>query len=103
MAVATVVRFQVNPGRGPEFMALLAKAKGMHEAAGGKVRVWTATIAGADTNSVSYVIEHKTMTAFAKFTDKMAADTKWQAFLTKAQATQSARQLSGVLITEAVL
>jgi hypothetical protein len=103
MAVSTVSRFRANPGKQAELMALLTKAKAMHVAAGGKVRVWTATIAGPDTGSVSYVIEHKTMAAYAKFVDKMAADAKWQAFIAKAQAAPISQILSSALITEAAI
>jgi hypothetical protein len=104
MAVATVVRFQINPGRQLEFMTLVGEAKGIHEGLGGKVRVWNATIAGPDSGTVSYVIEHKDMAAYASFSDKMAADAKWLAFAAKAfNANPTSRVLSSVLITEAAV
>lgn len=104
MAVAQVFRFQVSPGKQVEFMANVAEAKRMQEAAGAKVRVWNAVFAGADTNTVGYVVEHKDMAAFASFTDKMQADAAWQAFLIKAfPANPAGTVLGGALIQEAVV
>ncbi len=83
MAVAQVVQFQIVPGRNPEFMTNVAAGKKIHERLGGRVRVWAATAAGPNTGTVSYVIEHDDLAAFASFSDKLAADSEWQEFLAK--------------------
>ena len=104
MAVATVTRFQVNPGRNADFMALVAEAKKIHARLGATVRVWNATLAGADSGTVSYVIEHKDIAAYASFSDKLAADAEWQKFLPKAfSANPTSRAVSAALITEAAV
>lgn len=104
MAVATVTRFQINPGKGPDFMALVVEAKRIHERLGGKVRVWNATIAGPDSGTVSYVIEYTDMAAYASFTEKLTADAEWQKFVPKAfSANPAGRALSAALITEAAV
>ncbi|MDP9238220.1 MAG: hypothetical protein M3P30_12635 [Chloroflexota bacterium] len=104
MAVATVVRFAINPGKNQEFMALAAEAKKIHERLGGKVRIWNATLAGPDSGNVSYVIEHANIAAYASFSDKMGADAEWLKFVPKAfSANPAGRALSSVLITEATM
>ena len=83
MAVAQIVQFRINPGKNQEFNAQVAEAKGHHERLGGRVRVWQATAAGPNSGIVSYVIEHKDLAAFATFSDKLAADAQWLAFVAK--------------------
>lgn len=104
MAVALVTQFQINPGRNLEFMSLVSEAKKVHERLGGKVRVWTASVAGPNTGNVSYVIEHANLAAYAAFTDKLLADTEWQAFVVKAFSTNpTSRVLGSTLATEATV
>lgn len=104
MAVITVARWQVNPGRQQEFMALVGEAKRIHERLGGKVRVWNVTLAGPDSNTISYSVEHKDMTAFGSFTDKLAVDAEWLALGAKAMTPNpTARLLSQSLGTELIV
>ena len=100
MAVATVATFQVLPGKNQQFQALIAEAKKHHERLGGRVRIWTATIAGENSNNVLYVIEHDDIVAFANFTEKTNADSEWQAFIAKALADPSSTWVSSSLLNE---
>jgi hypothetical protein len=100
VAVATVATFQVLPGKNQQFQANVAEGKKLHERLGGRVRVWQATIAGENSNSVLYVIEHDDLAAFANFTQKAAADSEVQAFTAKIQANPSATWVSSSLVTE---
>ncbi|MEP6659423.1 MAG: hypothetical protein ABJD24_05860 [Acidimicrobiales bacterium] len=86
-------------GKLGEFMGNAAEAKKIHERLGGKVRV-SQTLFGGQPMTVVYVIEHQDMTAFAKFSDKMSADTEWQKFWTSAMASPSADFLQSSLLQE---
>ncbi len=83
MAVAQVVQFRIVPGRNEEFAKNVAAGKKIHERLGGRVRVWTALIAGPNTGIVSYVIEHDDLAAFADFSAKLTADPEWVEFTAK--------------------
>jgi hypothetical protein len=84
MAVVQVFQFRVTQGKAVEFNAQVTEAKKIQERLGGSVRVWQATAAGPNTGLVSYVVEHKGLAEFAAFSDKLAADATWQAFVAKA-------------------
>jgi len=101
MAVAQVFQFQINPGKNQEFNAQVAEAKKIQERLGGRVRVWQATMAGPNSGFISYVIEHDNLAAFATFSDKLAADADWLAFVAKTfGANPSARVVAGSLANE---
>ena len=101
MAVAQVFQFRIRPGRNQEFNAQVAEAKKIQERLGGRVRVWQATAAGPNTGLVSYVVEHQNLAAFAGFSDKLQADSEWQAFVAKVfTADPSGNIISAVLANE---
>jgi hypothetical protein len=101
VAVAQVIQFRINPGRNQEFNAQVAEAKKLQERLGGRVRVWQATAAGPNTGLVSYVIEHPDLAAFAAFSDKLNADSQWQAFVAKVfTANPSGTLISAALVNE---
>ncbi len=100
MAVRTVTIWSVQPGRIPEFIALAAQAKAIHTRLGGSVRLGQISIGGPATGNIVYSIEHADMTAFAKFTDKSAADAEWLKFFASAQATGVATLVSQSLATD---
>ena len=101
MAVAQVAQFRITQGKAVEFNAQVAEAKKIQERLGARVRVWQATAAGPNTGLVSYVIEHKDLAEFAAFSDKLNADTTWQAFVAKAfVANPTGTLLSAALANE---
>lgn len=101
LAVAQVFQFRVTPGKNQEFNAQVGEAKKLQEKLGGHVRVWQATMAGPNSGLVSYVIEHENLAAFAAFSDKLASDAAWLAFVAKAfVANPAGTLLSAVLANE---
>ncbi len=83
MAVVQAIQFRIIQGKNQEFMANVAEARKIQEGLGGRVRVWQGTMAGPNTGVVTYTIEHDDLAAFAAFTDKLLADSAWQAFAAK--------------------
>ncbi|MFQ5472908.1 MAG: NIPSNAP family protein [Dehalococcoidia bacterium] len=100
MAVATIHRFRIKPGRLQEFTKMLAEGRKIHESLGGRIRVWQSTIAG-EPNTISYVIEYDDMTAYAAFGDKLRSDRAWQDVVQKARgsADPSAELIGSSLVT----
>lgn len=99
MAVASISTWRPRDGKLNAFMENITQAKKIHERLGGKVRVWQ-TLFGGQTMTLGYVIEHNDMAEFAKFSDKMAADTEWQEFWMNALANPSADFLQNSLVQE---
>ncbi len=102
MAVAQVFQFRIVPGRNEEFTKNVAAAKQIHERLGGRVRVWTALVAGPNTGMVSYVIEHDDLAAYGDFGTKLAADPEWVEYLAKTlgRADPAGTLQSGTLANE---
>jgi hypothetical protein len=80
MAVVTVHTWRIRPGRLQEVLTNVSEARKIHERLGSRVRTWQ-TALGGEANSVVYVIEHESMSAYGAFTDKLMADNGWQSFL----------------------
>ena len=104
MAVVQAIQFRIVQGKAQEFMANVAEARKMQEAMGGRVRVWQGTFAGPNSGVVTYTIEHDDLAAFAAFSDKLQADSAWQAFTAKTllSANPTGTILSAALATEIV-
>ena len=100
MAVASVVTWKINPARAVDFVAKVGQAKKIHERLGGQVEVWQNQIGGEPMTAI-YVVRHESMSAFAAFSDAMAADTEWQEFWLRTLAGEpSATMVSSGLIGE---
>ena len=101
MAVATVHTWRIHPGRLQDVLGNVSEARKVHERLGGRVRVWEAAI-GGEPGSLTYVIEHDSMTAYGTFTDKLLTDTGWQSFLQRilGGGDPGAELLSSSLFTE---
>lgn len=82
MAVTSLTLWAVRPGKAAEFAANAASAKAIHTRLGGTVRVHQILFGGPSSQQFAYSIEVADMTAFATFSDKMAADGEWQKFWT---------------------
>jgi hypothetical protein len=99
MTVVNVSQWQVNPGKAAAFMENVATAKAIHERLGASVRVYQASLAGPNAQSISYVIEHADHAAFGAFTDKQAADAEWQTFLVEVLGSADP---TGVLVSNSL-
>jgi hypothetical protein len=101
MAVVTVHTWRIHPGRLQEVLRNVSEARKIHERLGGRVRMWQ-TALGGEANSVVYVIEHESMSAYGAFTDKLMADNGWQSFLQRIMESEApgAEHVSSSLLTE---
>jgi hypothetical protein len=80
MAVMSAFQFQVMPGKGEEFQAVLADGIGIAMKNGAPAsRVWQVTVGGPTTGTVVVTTEYESMAAYGAFVDKVAADPDWQA------------------------
>ena len=85
--VANMNVWKPRPGRLQDFMAVVHKAKKIHERLGGKVRVWSAQF-GGEPFSVGYVTEHSDWKAFGEFAGKLESDAQWQELVAGWTATK---------------
>lgn len=95
MAVLTTSRWSVNPGQQQTCLALLSRAKCIHQRLGAKVRIWS------DAEIVSYSVEYPNMEAFGRFMNALMTDSEWLRLGESALARDfSARLLGQSLDTE---
>ena len=80
MAIANMNVWKPRPGRLQDFMAVVAKAKRIHERLGGRVRVWNAQF-GGEPFTTGYVIEHTDWKKFGEFSAKLETDGDWLALV----------------------
>ncbi len=85
MAVINVTTWRIRPGRIQEFVTNASEARKIHERLGGRVRIWQA-VAGGEPNTIGYGIEHDDLTSYGTFSDKLVADSEWQAFILRIQS-----------------
>jgi hypothetical protein len=98
--VASVHIWRPLPGKFQEFMAIVGKAKKIHERLGGHVRV-RSTQFGGTPSSVIYAIEHAGgWSAFGAFTEKLATDSEWLSLGQSAQANPTAELASSAVTVE---
>ncbi len=102
MAVAVVTQWQVVQGRRAQFITEAGEAKPIHERLGGRVRMYGATLAGANTGMLTYVLEFDDLPAYAAFSQKLLADTAWLTLVARSigSADPSARAVSQSLLSE---
>jgi hypothetical protein len=79
-AVASVATWRPRPGRLQDFMAVVARAKKIHQRLKGTVRVWN-TQFGGEPFSVAYVIEVPDWKAHGEFGARLEADPEWMALV----------------------
>lgn len=99
MAVTSMVVWEINPGRGGEFLQQCAQAKAIHERLGSRVRLVQILFGGPMSGNVAYVNEFDDWTGFAAFSDQMGTDAEWLQFWASAQVNPSARLVSRTLGT----
>lgn len=82
----------MNPAQLQTCMALLSRAKCIHQRLGAKVRVWS------DAEIVSYSIEYPDMEAFGRFMNALMTDSEWLTLGT----TEFARDFSARLLGQSL-
>ncbi len=89
VAQGSVVQFvgiETN-GETPAFLDIVKRARAINQrlGTGGTARVWQATLAGDQTNSVGLGIEFQSLEAFAQARAKQRADAEWQTLVAEVQ------------------
>ena len=89
VAQGSVVQFvgiETN-GETPAFLDIVKRARAINQRLGtsGTARVWQATLAGDQTNSVGLGIEFQSLEAFAQARAKQLADAEWQTLVAEVQ------------------
>jgi hypothetical protein len=79
-ALASVATWRPRAGRLQDFMAVLVRAKKIHQRLKGTVRVWNSQI-GGEPLTVGYVIEFPDWKAHGEFGAKLEADAEWLALV----------------------
>lgn len=102
MTVAWIGLFSVKPGRLQEFLSDVAEAKKIFDRHGAKnFRVFTAAIAGPNSNMVTAVSEYPSHEAWGKIYEALQADPAFQALFEKLMGPDSTSTfVSTSLLTE---
>ena len=94
MAVLSVFSWTVKPGRTQEVLGIVAQARKIHERLGAQVRVLLPQYSSTP-GSLTYILEHDSMTAHGVFSDKLQSDQEWQAVFAQIQTnTDPSAELS---------
>ncbi len=101
MAVASVFRVRVKPGRFQDILSLNSEAGKIIERLGAQLQVWRQAI-GAEPDSITYIIQHDDMTQYGAFSDKLQSDAEWQRLVERIQADPDppTEPISNALLTE---
>ena len=85
-SVVQFVGIETN-GETPAFLDIVKRARAINQRLGtsGTARVWQATLAGDQTNSVGLGIEFQSLEAFAQARAKQLADAEWQTLVAEVQ------------------
>jgi len=100
-AVASIATWRPRPGRLQDFMAVVVRAKKIHQRLKGTVRVWNSQF-GGEPLTVGYVIEVPDWKAHGEFTAKLEADAEWLALVAEWSANRdpAADLIQSALVTE---
>ena len=79
-SVLQIVSVRVNPGKLDKYLDRIEKLQAITDRleAGGKLRVWQATLAGDGAGTIVVGIEYSSLAAFAENSSKVEADAAWQ-------------------------
>jgi len=99
-AVIRVFTWDAAPGKQAEMMGFVREAVPHWERLGAKVRVFSNSLSGANSTSVSVVAEYPSMGAFGEASDKILADSDITALAAKLNVAQVGRLVSSTLSVE---
>jgi|SRR5215813_6795049 len=86
-AVASVATWRPRPGRLQDFMAVVARAKKIHQRLKATVRVWNSQF-GGEPFTVGYVIEVPDWKSHGEFGARLEADPEWMALVAEWSANR---------------
>ncbi len=96
-----VILFEVEPGQMNEFVKRQSQALAIRKRLGVPAsRIFQATLAGPNTNTVTIVIEHPSLAAFAANNAKLYADSEFQSWLEELLKAGIGRLVSDSLLAE---
>ena len=96
-----VILFEVQPGQLDEFLQRQSQAMAIRKRLGVPAsRIFRATFAGPNTNTVSIVIDHPSLAAFAANNARLYADSEFQSWLEELLKSGIGRLVSDSLLVE---
>ncbi len=96
-----VILFEVQPGQLEEFLQRQSQAMAIRKRLGVPAsRIFRATLAGPNTNTVSIVIDHPSLAAFAANNAKLYADSEFQSWLEELLKSGISRLVSDSLLVD---
>ena len=96
-----VILFEVEPGQMTEFLKRQSHVMAIRKRLGvSATRIFQATFAGPNTNTVSIVIDHPSLAAFAANNAKLYADSEFQSWLEELLKAGIGRLVSDSLLVE---
>ncbi len=96
-----VIVFEVEPGQLNEFLKRQSQAMAIRKRLGVPAsRIFQATLAGPNTNTIVIVIDHPSLAAFAANTAKLQADPGWQSWIEELNEAGISRLVSNSLLVE---
>jgi len=95
MAIVVATQVRVNPGKRKEALERLSDVKKMFQRGGASVRVFEATVAGANTGVLTVVAESSDLAQYASVLQKLQGDSDWQKFQEQAQSADAPSTVVG--------
>ncbi len=96
-----VLLIEVQPGQLDAFLQRNVQALAIQKRLGvPTARIFQATLAGPNTNTIVIVIDHPSLAAFAANTAKLQADPGWQSWIEELNKAGISRLVSNSLLVE---
>ncbi len=100
-AVRQVIQVRVEPGQLDAYLARQPQARAIQERLGLPApRIFQATLAGPNVGTLSIVIDHPSLVAFAANNAKQQADAEWQSWIGDLNKAGIRQLVSNILVVE---
>ncbi len=100
-AVRQVIQIRVEPGQLDAYLARQPQARAIQERLGLPApRIFQATLAGPNVGTLSIVIDHPSLVAFAANNAKQQADAEWQSWIGDLNKAGIRQLVSNILVVE---
>ncbi len=100
-AVRRVILIEVQPGQLGAYLQRLSQVMAIQKRLDLPAsRIFQATLAGPNTNTISYVTDHPSLAAFAANNTKLQADAEWQGWIEELNKAGIRRVVSNSLLGE---